>query len=254
MWQTCVKSWKVSVLVGFQKGRWGVFRCVAATSSFCAMLFCCLAGLPVGFVATWQACWLQDVANMHKSWKAIPLQIKSLPRTPRFYRYKLGCTPRNLYRIHKPNQNDPLQDLRVWGIDLTPHFCGVPLERIRTAIFWHVSRGYLHICQIWLMDSTEGAGAYPSWEKQKERKTANEEKQKERKRQNNKISKTNHNILYEWEVIISLWLQLYQQNLFWIRVQCGLIRMWMCLLRIWLFFLFFTFFCHMIKWCFLSTT
>jgi hypothetical protein len=53
-------------------------------------------------------------------------------------------------------------------------------------------------------------------------------------------------------VIISLWLQLYQQNLFWIRVQCGLIRMWMCLLRIWLFFLFFTFFCHMIKWCFLS--
>ena len=52
-----------------------------------------------------------SVRSLHSPYLLKPatsLQIRSLPRTPRFYSYKLGSTPPNLYRIHKPNQNDPL--------------------------------------------------------------------------------------------------------------------------------------------------
>ena len=64
------------------------------------------------------------------------------------------------FRIYKPDQNGPLQNVGARGTDLMLHFCGIPLYRIRTTMFYHVLTflGHLHMSQIWFVNPIEGGG------------------------------------------------------------------------------------------------
>ena len=42
-----------------------------------------------------------------------------------------------------------------------PHVCGTPLYRIKPTMFWHFSRGHLHMSQIWFVNPI-GGEAYSS--------------------------------------------------------------------------------------------
>ena len=68
------------------------------------------------------------------------------------------------FRIYKPDQNGPLQNVGARGTDLMLHFCGIPLYRIRTTMFYHVLTflGHLHMSQIWFVNPIEGGRRTPA--------------------------------------------------------------------------------------------
>ena len=87
-----------------------------------------------------------------------PFELSHFPVLPDSTGIKWGMHPP--FRIYKPDQNGPLQNVEARGTDLMLHFCGISLYRIRTTMFYHVLTflGHLHMSQIWFVNPIEGGG------------------------------------------------------------------------------------------------